>query len=232
LAPNKILTRRIASGMRFNLKFMRTVLSFILLLVISGVFLKCSPSKPVKSTDDLKEAFNSKSTSAQKYASYAQVAMREGYDTLAQLFNAISKSESILASNHEKVFKKFGENGVDAVIGKYDVKATSENLQAAINSETSEIQTMYTRFIRDSEDEKAPEAAKTFLWAMECGKRDLKYNRKAAAIIANGNEITLPYTWLICPSCGNICTATDIKDKCDFCLTNKENFIGYIEKTE
>jgi len=209
---------------------MRTIFNLLLSIVLAIVFVNCNLSKPVKSVEDLKTAFNSESTTSEKYAKFAQKAMEEGYDTLAKLFEATSKSESIHALNHGKVLEKYHSSVVNAEIGTYEVKTTLENLQTAINGETYEMQTMYPGFIRTAENEKAAEAAKSFTWAWDGEKRHLNYYRKVESIISKGNENGLAFVWYVCPVCGNIYNATDVKESCDFCLTKKANFIGYSEE--
>lgn len=211
---------------------MKTIFRYIPLIVIAGVFGQCSSSLPRKSIEDLKTAFNNESTASEKYAKFAKAALDEGFDTIAGLFEAVSRSESIHAINHAKVLEKFGGNAEVAVIGSYEVKTTAENIQTAVNSETSELQTMYPGFIRDSENEKAPDAAKSFTWAWDAEKKHLHYYRQAAAAILKGNETGLPFTWYICPLCGNTYNPAEIKATCDFCLTKQENFIGYTENPE
>ena len=211
---------------------MRTIFRFILLIVIFGVFAHCNTSKSKKSIENLKTAFNNESTASEKYAKFAQTAMKEGFDTIAKLFDAASKSESIHAFNHGKVLEKYGANVGNAEIGSYEVKTTTENLQAAINGETYEMQTMYPLFIRDAEKEKAAEAAKSFTWAWDAEKKHLNYYRFAAASIIKGNETSVSFNWFVCPVCGNTYNLTDLKENCDFCLTKRENFIGYAEYSE
>lgn len=211
---------------------MKTIFQFILFIIIAEIFAQCSASKPKKSDEDLKTAFNNESTAAEKYTKFSQAAMAEGFDTIAKLFDAASKSESIHAVNHWKVLEKYGANVGMAEIGSYEVKTTTENLQAAIISETYEIQTMYPGFIRNAENEKAPEAAKSFTWALDAEKKHLNYYRQASATILKGNETGLAFTWYVCPICGNTYNTTDVKERCDFCLTKQENFIGYTEKPE
>ena len=208
---------------------MRTFIRYTLVITVILAFAQCHSSKPKKSLEDLKTAFNNESTASQKYTKFAQTAMSEGFDTIAKLVDAASKSESIHAVNHGKALEKYGKSIGNAEIGSYEVKTTAENLQNAINGETYEMQTMYPVFIRDAENEKAPDAAKTFTWAWDAEKIHLNYYRKAADAIQKGNETGLSLTWYICPICGNTFNATDIKPKCDFCLTLKENFIGYSE---
>lgn len=211
---------------------MKTIFRLIQLLIIAGVFANCNSSKPKKTVEDLKTAFNEESTASEKYKKFAQTANKEGFDTLSKLFDAVSKSESIHAFNHGKVLEKYGKGVVDAEIGSYEVKTTVENLQAALKSESYEMQTMYPGFIRTAEIEKAPEAAKSFTWAWDTEKKHLNYYRQAATTIAKGNETGLSVIWFVCPTCGNIYKPADLKAYCDLCLTKKENFIGYAENQD
>lgn len=211
---------------------MKTIFRFILLIFIALVFGQCSNSKPKKSIEDLKTALNNESTDATKYAKFAQVAMEEGFDTIAGLFEAASKSENIHALNHKKVLEKYGEPVEVASTGSFEVKTTAENIQAAIAGETYELQTMYPGFLRNAEKEQAPEAAKSFTWAWDAEKKHLRYYEKAGIAIQKGYETGLSFTWYVCPVCGNIYNPEDIKVTCDFCLEKMENFIGYSEKPE
>jgi len=211
---------------------MKAIFRFILLLITFVFFAQCNSKKPVKSIEDLKTAFNSESTASEKYAKFAQAAMEEGYDTIAKLFEATSKSEKIHASNLGKVLKKYNGNVGTAEIGSYEVKSTLENLKTSINGETYEMQTMYPGFIRNAENEKAAEAAKSFTWAWDGEKRHLNHYRQIELAIAKGNENGLFFEWYVCPICGNICNPSNVKENCDFCLTKKVNFIGYTEELE
>lgn len=209
---------------------MKTIFRFILLITVVAVFTHCGMSKPKKSIENLKAAFNSESTASTKYSKFAQVAQTEGFDTIAKLFDAVSKSENIHAFNHGKALEKLGVSAGIAEIGNYEVKTTIENLQTAISGETYEMNGMYSGFVRTAEEEKAPDAGKSFTWAIDAEKKHLVYFRQAATAAALGNETGLTLDWLVCPTCGNTLRATDVKPLCDFCLTKKENFIGYTQE--
>jgi rubrerythrin len=208
---------------------MKTIIRFITFIFLAAVFTYCSNSKPKKSIENLKTAFNNESTSSEKYSKFAQTALTEGFDTLAKLFDAASKSENIHALNHAKALEKFGLTAGIPEISSFEVKTTVENLQVAINAETYEMQTLYPGFIRIAEEEKAPEAAKSFTWAQGAEIKHLGYYRQAAASLASGNESALPDSWLVCPVCGNTFNPANVKPNCEFCLTKQENFIGYTE---
>jgi rubrerythrin len=211
---------------------MKTIFRLIQLVIIAGVLVNCNISKIKKTEENLKTAFNEESTASEKYKKFSQTANKEGFDTIAKLFDAVSKSESIHAFNHGKVLEKYGKGVAVAEIGSYEVKTTVENLQAALKSESYEMQTMYPGFVRTAEIEKAPDAAKSFTWAWYVEKKHLNYFRQATATIAKGNETGLSVIWYVCPTCGNFYKPADLKAFCDLCLTKKENFIGYAENQE
>jgi len=211
---------------------MNKIFQFILILSITVVFSGCNNFKPKKSKEDLKIAFNIESTNSEKYSKYAQAAVKEGFDTIAQLFEAVSKSESIHAANHGKTLEKFGGDAGSAEVASFEVKSTAENLKAAIKGETYDMQTSYPVYIRDAEQEKIPEIARSFTWAWNGEKKHFIYLRKAQESLIKGNQTNLAYLWLVCPTCGNTYCISDVKAVCDFCLTKQENFIGYRKTAE
>lgn len=206
---------------------MKTIHLYLLILSTIVVWQSCNSVKPLKSIENLKLAYNHESTVSIKYSKFAQAALTEGYDTIAQLFDAASKSENIHAYNHKMALNKLGVIIDMPEIGQFEVKTTAENLQIAINGETYEIQSFYPSFIKIAEAEKAPDAGKAFTWALETEKKHLKYFRQVASALTVNNESTLPFKWYICPLCGNTYNTTDLKEICDLCLTQQENFIGY-----
>src|SRR5665647_706650 len=112
--------------------------AFVRLIAFAG----CNQPKPVKTVENLKGGIKGESTASAKYAAFAQKAREEGNDTIAKLFDAASKSESIHAANHRKVLEALGEK-MDDFKPEFEVKTTAENLQAAIEGETYEVATMY-----------------------------------------------------------------------------------------
>ena len=211
---------------------MSKIYRLVLITTITFVFSGCNQSKPKKSKEDLQIAFNIEATNAGKYSKYAQAAIKEGLDTIAQLFEAVSKSESIHAANHGKVLEKFGGDTGSAEVASFDVKATAENLKTAIKGEIYDMQTNYPVFIRDAELEKIPEIARSFTWAWNGEKKHIIYLRMAQTTLNKGTQANLPYLWLVCPTCGNIYSSADVKAVCDFCLTKQEEFIGYRKTAE
>jgi rubrerythrin len=65
--------------------------AFICVIALTG----CNQPKPVKTIENLKAGIKGETTASAKYAAFAQKAREEGNDTIAKLFDAASKSESI-----------------------------------------------------------------------------------------------------------------------------------------
>lgn len=205
---------------------MKTVTRFLILILAVGLISGCAP-KPVKTIENLKAAYNGESTASAKYAAFAEKAKAEGFDTVAIMFLATSKAESIHAANHLKVLEKLGEKITGPQIGSFTVLTTAENLSDAIKGETYELETMYPGFITEARAEKSADAVKSFTWALDTEKKHQVFYKTALAAVAAGGEKSLPAQWLVCPVCGNTYDEGSVKAKCDFCMTPKEKFISF-----
>jgi rubrerythrin len=197
-----------------------------LALLVSAITLMygCAP-KPVKTIENLKAAYNGESTASAKYAAFAEKAKAEGFDTIAVMFTAISKAESIHAGNHLKVLEKLGEKITGPEIGKFEVLTTAENLADAEKGETYEVQVMYPEFIATAKELKATDAVKSFTWALDTEKKHKVFYNAALTALKAGGEKTVQAQWYVCPVCGNTFEGATVPETCDFCLTKKEKFI-------
>jgi len=200
----------------------RTLLSLVLLGAFS--IFGFAQTKPVKSIEGLKAAYNGESTASAKYAKFAEAADKEGLTNIAKMFRATSKAETIHAGNHKKVLVKLGVTVGDPEIGKFDVKTTAENLVDASKGETYEMMTMYPDFIKSAEAEKENGAKKSFRWAMDTEKKHNAFYQKALESLKAGTEKSLPGEWYVCPVCGNTYDANSVKALCDFCGTPKAKY--------
>ena len=191
----------------------------------SALFLfGCYQPKPVKTIVNLKAGIKGETTASAKYAAFAEKARTEGFDTVAKLFDAASKAESIHAANHKKVLEGLGEKMEDFK-PEFEVKTTAENLQAAIDGESYEVSTMYPQFLADAKTEKVEKATKSFTWALDTEKKHHDFYQKALAAVNSNTENTLPLNYLVCPVCGNTYDAAKVDKKCAFCGTLEEKFI-------
>ena len=205
---------------------MKTFMKFLLLIIAIGLLTGCN-AKPVKTIENLKAAYDGESTASVKYASFAERAKAEGFDTVAIMFLATSKAEAIHAANHLKVLEKLGEKIDRPKMGSITVLTTKENLADAIKGETYELETMYPGFIADAGKEKSADAIKSFTWALDTEKKHQIFYKTALAALNTGGEKGLPGKWFVCPVCGNTYDIGSLTPKCDFCMTPKEKFIEF-----
>ena len=201
---------------------MKKILFFTLIALFA--LMGCTQTKPVKTIENLKAGIKGETTASAKYAAFAQKAREEGNDTIAKLFDATSKAESIHAANHLKVLEELGEK-LDEFKPEFEVKTTAENLQAALDGETYEVNTMYPQFIADAENEKVMNAVKSFNWASDTEKKHQQFYKNALNALNTKDENTLPFEYAVCPVCGNTYDKANMDAECAFCMTPSEKFI-------
>lgn len=200
--------------------------SLVLLLAIVALvaFSGCSQPKPVKTIENLKEGIKGETTASAKYLAFAEKARLEGFEPIAKLFEAASKSESIHAANHTKVLESLGEK-MEAFTPEFEVKTTTENLQAAIDGEGYEASTMYPGFLEAATAEKVEKAVKSFSWAMDTEIRHKEFYTKALDALSSMATSSLPVSYVICPVCGNTYDVALVDPSCAFCGTAKDKFL-------
>jgi rubrerythrin len=205
---------------------MKTSGKLLTFLSAIGLMYGCA-SKPALTIENLKAAYNGESTASAKYAAFAEKAKSEGFDTIAVMFQATSKSEAIHAGNHLKVLEKLGVKITGPQIGAFSVLSTAENLTDAVKGETYEIEVMYPAFISVAEKEKSKDAVKSFTWAFDTEKKHQFFYKTALASVNGGVEKSLSAKWFVCPVCGNTYDQASLTPKCDFCMTPKDKFIAF-----
>jgi rubrerythrin len=205
---------------------MRTLTRIALFTLFLGLIVGCHP-KPVKTIENLKAACSLESTASAKYAAFAEKAKAEGFDTVAIMFTALSKSEAIHSANHMNVLQKLGAKAEELPIGKFDVLSTKENLAAEIKGETHEVETMYPGFIGTAKKERCAEGVKAFTRAFSTEKKHLEFNSDALTSLNGQGEITIPAGWFVCPVCGNTYNNTSVTATCDLCMNTPDNFLVF-----
>jgi len=158
-----------------------------------------------KTVDNLKEAFAGESQANRRYLAFAQKAEQEGYAQIARLFRAAAAAETVHAHNHLKVLK--------------GVRSTTENLQEAIEGETSEFREMYPRMITAAQAEGNKEAERTFTFANEVEKTHAALFQKALKNLADKTMVDM----YVCSICGHT-VAGEPPDTCPVCKAVKKFF--------
>ena len=173
--------------------------------------------------ENLQAAYNGESNAKARYNDFAIKADEEGYKSVASLFRAASRSEGIHASKHAEVIKKLGAEP-KADVQKAEVKTTKENLEAALQGETSEKDSMYPAFIKQAETDKNSSAVRTFKTAMTAEIEHAKMYQQALKELdswkAAGKE------FLVCTVCGWTTMDGSIK-KCIICAAPRSKFDSF-----
>lgn len=176
-----------------------------------------------KTVDNLKAAIIGETTASAKYLAYSKKAKEEGFDKIAILFEAASKSEGIHANNHKSVLDQLGIT-METVKPKYEVKTTKENLQDAINGESYEVATMYPEFIKTATKNNVNLAVISFNYAYQTEKKHKDLYKDALEKLNNKKADTLPVNYFVCPTCGNTYAST-APNRCGISMTPKDRFI-------
>ncbi len=164
-----------------------------------------------KSEQNLKDAFAGESQAHLKYLAFADKAEAENLPNTARLFRANSYAEQIHAVNHLKALHGIGK--------------TVDNLQAAIEGETFEVEEMYPDYIRVAEEEQEKHAETTTRWALAAEKVHAELYKKAKESVANEQDVDLEQVH-VCGVCG-FTVEGDAPDKCPVCGSPKEKFIRF-----
>jgi len=184
---------------------------------------KVTDADKQKLVKNLNDGFIGETTASAKYAAYSKKAREEGFENIAKLFEAASKSESIHAKNHKGVLEKLGEKAPE-VKPEFTVKTTKENLEDAIKGETYETNTMYPEFkkLSDGLGEYGKEASRSFDFALRTEAKHKVFYEDALKALDAKTVDKLATTYWVCPICGN--TVSSDKDivKCSICKNEKE----------
>jgi rubrerythrin len=154
----------------------------------------------------LQEAFAGESQANRKYLAFAEKAEREGYRQVARLFRAVAAAETVHAHAHLRAL-----NGVGS---------TAENLQAAIQGETFEFESMYPPMIEAAKAEDNKQATRSFTYANEVEKIHAELYKKAAQKMGDLAETDIH----VCGICGYTVEG-DAPDECPLCKAKKKAFM-------
>ncbi|MEG1633512.1 MAG: ferritin family protein [Oscillospiraceae bacterium] len=170
-----------------------------------------NPYVGTKTEQNLADAFAGESQARNKYTYFANVAQREGYDQLSELFLKTARNEQ----EHARIwFEELGH------IGK-----TAANLLAAAEGENYEWTDMYARFAKDAEDEGFAELAARFRRVAAIEKsheeryRALLKNVELQRVFEKGEE-----TMWECRICGHLVMGKKAPEVCPVCKYSQSYF--------
>ena len=170
-----------------------------------------NPYAGTKTEKNLMEAFAGESQARNKYTYFAAVAMREGYDQLAEIFLSTARNEQ----EHARVwFQELGHIGT-----------TAENLLAAAEGENYEWTDMYDRMAKDAEEEGFHDLAERFRMVGAIEKsheeryRKLLHNVEMQKVFEKGEQVM----WE-CRICGHLVVGTKAPEVCPVCKYSQSYF--------
>ncbi len=185
-----------------------------------GLATRLTAAEAAKGTlDNLQAAYNGESNAKARYDAFSAKADAEGYKSVAALFRATSRSESIHAAKHAVAIRKLGAEP-KAVIEKSDVKSTKENLEAALKGETYEKESMYPDFIKQAEIDKNSGAVMSFKGALAAEVEHARLFAQALKELDSWKEAGKEF--YVCTVCGF--TMAKIMPKCPVCASPKSKF--------
>ncbi len=171
----------------------KTLLVMLLTLSIAGSisFAKNPTKAELVTIENLKDALTGETTASAKYLAYSKKAKADGFNKIALLFEAASKSEKVHANNHRAVLEQLDVK-VGKIEPKFEVKSTKENLEDAINGESYEVATMYPEFLKNAQDGKVTLALISFNYAFQTEKKH-KVMYKNALEKLNDNQENISF---------------------------------------
>lgn len=189
--------------------------------------------KGSKTAENLMKAFAGESQAKNRYTYYAEKAVDEGLEQIAEIFRETAYNEEIHARlffNH--LVENLGQDGVEINGAGYPVAlgSTEMNLAAAAGGEHEEWTDLYPSFAKVAEDEGFPNVAKTFKRIAEVEeKHEIRYNK----LLANVKESKVfkkdAKVFWKCRRCGYIVEAAAAPGKCPVCAYPQAFFEIFVE---
>ena len=158
--------------------------------------------------ENLAEAFAGESQASRKYLAFAKKAETDGFPQVAKLFRAASEAETVHAHAHLRAM--------------HGVKATVENLQAAVEGESHEFEVMYPKFIGEAKAENDTGALASFTFANAVERIHHGLYSAALAAVSMGKDLPAQSMW-VCSVCGNTVGGA-CPEKCSVCGVGKDKF--------
>ncbi len=198
--------------------FLATVAT--MLVAVSAAALAHAGTASPETIRNLNAAYQGEANASNRYTQFAAVAESEGYAQAAKLFRAAARAEAIHRDTHKATILELGGALQDVVLEPVTPGITAANLQAAINGESYERDTMYPEFLATARTDNARAAVRSLQFALSAEK---EHARLYQAML--DNLATAPATdYYVCTVCGNT-TAVLPGDKCPSCRNPADKYV-------
>lgn len=180
------------------------------------VFAMVGSAGATTTLENMQAAFNGESNAHLRYLGFAHRADVEGYGEVASLFRAAARAEEVHAANHAAVIKEMGGTP-QAHLETLTIKSTRENLEAAINGESYERDTMYPEFLKQARADRNTRAVRSLNYARTAEIEHAKLYTGALRDLDHlkGSDHAM---FDVCPTCGFTAREADF-EKCPSCFT-------------
>ena len=208
---------------------MKKIISItVLFTAIAVIATSCGSPKHEKTIQNLRSAIDGESKAHATYLAFSRQAAKEGFFNIAAMFSAAAEAEAIHVRNHNDVLVLLGKDPYYPTVGEIGVLSTMENLLAAIAGETFEFEEMYPKFIAQAYEENSIEAARSFEWAKGAEMTHAKFKTMIVRILqTTGSDATVPPTWFVCSSCGDLYYEIDDMLRCPLDNTETSSFFRF-----
>ena len=159
-------------------------------------------------SEDLASAFAGESQANRKYLFFSEKAEEEGHKQISRLFRAAAEAETVHARNHLRVME--------------GIKATDDNLVAAIVGESHEFTEMYPAFIKQAEAEGKDKAKDSFDLANKVEQIHHGLFRVALDMLRKSQTME-EKPFFVCQHCGNTVEG-EAPERCPVCGRPKRMF--------
>ena len=172
--------------------------------------------------DNLKTAIEGETGATTKYAAWAKVAEKAGYNHIARLFNCTSDAEKIHIELEYKLAQKLEPGYEKPEPPEVPEHTVDLNLIAGANGEIYETSDMYPAFIKKAQEEGNAKAVQVFTRAK------LAESVHAERYLAAYNDLDAADddAFYLCPICGYIHKGEDF-EKCPICFCPKATFTAF-----
>lgn len=142
-------------------------LSILVCVLFFSMLAYAQSQKQGKTLDNLQQAYQAEANASRRYEMFAKKAAEENHVQIANLFQAVSKSESVHMQNHKRAIESMGATPAKIKYETVEVETTRDNLKEPIEGEKQETELLYPEFVKIAKQEKAPQAENSFIYAMQ-----------------------------------------------------------------
>ena len=174
--------------------------------------------KGTKTEQNLLKAFAGESQARNRYEFFAKVAIKEGYQQIAAIFQETADQEK----EHAKRFFKFLKGGMTEITAAYPagiIGTTIENLKAAAAGENEEWTELYPKFAETAKEEGFTDVSVAFKMIAKVEEEHEKRYLKLARNIEDGTVFKKDgkVLWK-CRNCGYVYESEKALENCPACL--------------